>query len=619
MRSSNFEVQVSSDGRWIISNLFTDKAEALKNAQALLKTAKGDAVRVVEERGSGSTSTIFEEKIAGKREAELTISAVDETPLCEVPADFYRFPARRTAGRLFRSFLDKQGVTALEVLFDRTRLSELARMERLLNQGIQRIADLQSDAVGCKPGERIDVLWAAFNRIRERTRDADAKAGLAVLDQQGMHTMLAATAAEGMPEEADVRAFGVLAACIAREAEWMGKLERILDLLDKPCGKAGVSMLDGVMAEIVDGNAAARDLLGAQSNLGAALLCLSRLASGRGAKVRWPVQTAARLAETMGRLDLPETRAVLLARVTRNLSGLQPLSRDDEEADRAAFTALLESLIASAGLWGGAPMSEAIVRRLRMTFGVNGEDLTFEQAQKMLMKQFPSGLVRLGFLLDISATSLWERNQAVVLKELLTRIDGIRALSDLLPPGGGTAEFLTEAVHDLIRRFKASALPEEAGALFAAKMAQFLKEAEQAADLAPETFRAPVPEKKGLPRREYPAGHILFQEGDAGSDAYIIISGEIEIIRRDGNTDRVIAVLDRGAIFGEMALIDDQPRMATARVRKDAVLTLVPRNRFKAKLDRALESDHVVGLLIRTFVERLRLLPSGPGVQLPLD
>ena len=59
-----------------------------------------------------------------------------------------------------------------------------------------------------------------------------------------------------------------------------------------------------------------------------------------------------------------------------------------------------------------------------------------------------------------------------------------------------------------------------------------------------------------------------------------------------------------------MALIDDQPRMATARILKDAVLTVVPRNQFRAKLERVLEGDQVVSLLIRTFVERLRQRPA---------
>ena len=101
-------------------------------------------------------------------------------------------------------------------------------------------------------------------------------------------------------------------------------------------------------------------------------------------------------------------------------------------------------------------------------------------------------------------------------------------------------------------------------------------------------------------------GKILFEEGDAGDHAYLIKEGEVEIVRRVGNTEHVLARLGRGEIFGEMSLIDDQPRMATARVAADAELAVITRENIEARLQRVAQSDMVIRRLINVFVTRIR-------------
>ena len=67
--------------------------------------------------------------------------------------------------------------------------------------------------------------------------------------------------------------------------------------------------------------------------------------------------------------------------------------------------------------------------------------------------------------------------------------------------------------------------------------------------------------------REFPAGAVLFEEGQPGRDMYIIVSGEIEIRRQVGGSERVLAVLPAGEFFGEMAILNGRPRSATAVAR----------------------------------------------------
>ena len=67
--------------------------------------------------------------------------------------------------------------------------------------------------------------------------------------------------------------------------------------------------------------------------------------------------------------------------------------------------------------------------------------------------------------------------------------------------------------------------------------------------------------------RDFAAGTVLFEEGQPGDFMYVVQSGEVEIRRQVGETERVLAVLPPGEFFGEMAILNGRPRSATAVVR----------------------------------------------------
>jgi CRP/FNR family cyclic AMP-dependent transcriptional regulator len=62
-------------------------------------------------------------------------------------------------------------------------------------------------------------------------------------------------------------------------------------------------------------------------------------------------------------------------------------------------------------------------------------------------------------------------------------------------------------------------------------------------------------------------GHVIFREGETGNALYLILEGKVRISREvSGLGEEALAVLAPGDAFGEMALIDDFPRSADARV-----------------------------------------------------
>jgi CRP/FNR family transcriptional regulator, cyclic AMP receptor protein len=102
--------------------------------------------------------------------------------------------------------------------------------------------------------------------------------------------------------------------------------------------------------------------------------------------------------------------------------------------------------------------------------------------------------------------------------------------------------------------------------------------------------------------QDYVAGTVLFREGDAGDSMYVVQSGEVEIRRRVGDQDRVLAVLPPGEFFGEMAILNDRPRSATAVVRRTARLLVIERRTFEAMLRGKTE---IAVRMIKTLASRL--------------
>ncbi len=110
---------------------------------------------------------------------------------------------------------------------------------------------------------------------------------------------------------------------------------------------------------------------------------------------------------------------------------------------------------------------------------------------------------------------------------------------------------------------------------------------------------------KGLIHETFNPGDRLFDEGDAGDRAYIIESGLVEIGKAvQGGETVVVTTLGKGEIVGEMALIDDQPRAATARVVRPTAVLVIERPDFQARLAR---SDPIIRRLLGIFTSRLRL------------
>jgi len=71
------------------------------------------------------------------------------------------------------------------------------------------------------------------------------------------------------------------------------------------------------------------------------------------------------------------------------------------------------------------------------------------------------------------------------------------------------------------------------------------------------------------------AGEILFRAGDTGSEMFVVRSGAVRIVVESRGKEKTLAVLGPGEFIGEMSILTDQPRSATAIVEKEADLLVV--------------------------------------------
>lgn len=105
-------------------------------------------------------------------------------------------------------------------------------------------------------------------------------------------------------------------------------------------------------------------------------------------------------------------------------------------------------------------------------------------------------------------------------------------------------------------------------------------------------------------------GSTVFRQGDEGDALYLVISGLVQVLlEQAGGEPRILAALGPGEIFGEMALLEHEPRSATVRALRDSQLARLARADCERLLARRPEALLVV---TRKLVARLRTQNAGP-------
>jgi CRP-like cAMP-binding protein len=101
----------------------------------------------------------------------------------------------------------------------------------------------------------------------------------------------------------------------------------------------------------------------------------------------------------------------------------------------------------------------------------------------------------------------------------------------------------------------------------------------------------------------YSAGETVFAQGDLGTEMYIILEGEVHIIKHINNESHLLSKLEKGDFFGEMALLESVPRTADAVAQSEVKCLVINGARFDEMLRK---NPEIAVRIIRKYSKRLR-------------
>lgn len=104
--------------------------------------------------------------------------------------------------------------------------------------------------------------------------------------------------------------------------------------------------------------------------------------------------------------------------------------------------------------------------------------------------------------------------------------------------------------------------------------------------------------------QRFPKGTIIFNEYASGNTLYVVVSGRVKIYKASGKKKKTLAFLEKGEFFGEMSLLDTEPRSASSNAEVDSELLLLKKQDFKDLLSKYPNLSFTV---MQTLSKRLRI------------
>lgn len=364
---ASFDIQVMKGGRWVTETVCDDEKEAIGIAKRFLLDKKCEGARALRSwtrsDGTMTEQEIFSETRTVRDDGPIRIVQVDSAPpKCEAPNDYSGLQSRMLMNRIFRTYLDKQFVTPTELIHNYREMKRLQDKDTLLPSAVDRVAFLQTREGEQQSRDRRDEIFKSVDRMSARARRAE---GLKLPKLKGSFKELCDSVADlaADQDEADYLAMVVLARELVEIRNWMGKLERLCALAVEDSDPHRLTLLDGVIADVLGANVT-QDLLGQLPSLAAAIIAMFDLTEGT-----MTIEGGA-ATEVIGMLNLlfkdkklPGSRLCLIDRAHRQLKSANPLYRNDETRESDAFVQVLRRLLVPSGLLYGPETADAMTTR----------------------------------------------------------------------------------------------------------------------------------------------------------------------------------------------------------------------------------------------------------------
>jgi|GEM_PF-1874163 len=469
-KSYRYEVIAEIAGKPQIDGIFANEADALARARYLLATAKYTGVEVLQVDERDKPKTIFEKSYGGGGKVT-TLSPVDDAPMCEEVADIYRYPARATLVRACRSFCDDQCLIPTEVLHDPLMLRTLEREQVLFNALLHHIGTIQARKSRSKPDARIQFLHLCYKQLTDSAKNVAALAPFVAYFNERGPSLTLEYLERALPEAEQPRVLSYLfAQYLSLYRDWPEKLKALCELFEENPSESAIHTLDEMIAEVLDGSAPIRAVLGYAPDLATALRALVALALGQLDDRLPSTPPLMTLNHLIFVHDLPLTREVILHRVARALDSNTRLTRVGRKGDNDALTELIGSLREYGGYLGGKAMCAALTRRVKTTLSPTDEDLSFEASVEKLLAPLNSVAARIGFVLDLLGTEYGRRRATFLVGHLQQYFSAASSMREFLPSDGSASMSTATILNGFRDRLYNGGIPKDLAARFMRKL-----------------------------------------------------------------------------------------------------------------------------------------------------
>lgn len=463
----SFEIQVLQAKRWTLVTVHETQAAATREAQAVIKAKRDyEAVRIMRmwmrsDGLEGEKQVFFQEQEGGPITA--TISNIDQAPWCASLDEVYGRESRRMLGRLLRKYLDTVYLTPTELLHNYRALRRIEDSDTLLPSAADKVSNLQVKAPGAPPGldprVRKEEIYQMVDRVTARARQWSDDYRVPEFDGEDLEALSKKVDEVARPDEQAVMLMTSLTLFLAGGQSWDAKLEKILDLLKPGLPENLTGILDEILAEVLDGATVVQDLLGAQPGLGAALVAIVRLASGKMAETgRPPFGLLGRIDSLFAKSVMPACREILYDRVRRQLATGRRLAPEGED-EAGAFAQLVVALHDGSGSFPeGLPMLDALMDRAGRVYAEPDMPPEPKRTLDSMVRIIAETRARIRFLINLSVTAFGNKNLDVLVNRLGSAVLGLKSLEEFTFPRGSQAKRLSDG-SQIVKEIQDSALP----------------------------------------------------------------------------------------------------------------------------------------------------------------
>lgn len=84
--------------------------------------------------------------------------------------------------------------------------------------------------------------------------------------------------------------------------------------------------------------------------------------------------------------------------------------------------------------------------------------------------------------------------------------------------------------------------------------------------------------------REFPSGTVLFREGEPGREMFVVQTGRVNVSKKVGEVEKILSSMGPGEFLGEMSILNNKPRSATATCAEDSKLLVIDAKTFEAMI-----------------------------------